>query len=73
MKVIINRVARLLDDYFKVDEAVFCYERFDGGMSGPVPAALLRPRGFSSGNRLQPRPTECDSGRAVQISGLQKG
>jgi nudix-type nucleoside diphosphatase (YffH/AdpP family) len=36
MKVIINRVARLLDDYFKVDEAVFCYERFDGEMSGPV-------------------------------------
>ena len=72
MKVIINRVARLLDDYFKVDEAVFCYERFDGGMSGRS-AALLRPRGFSSGNRLQPRPTECDAGRAVQISGLQKG
>jgi nudix-type nucleoside diphosphatase (YffH/AdpP family) len=36
MKVIINRVARLLDDYFKVDEAVFCYERFDGRMSGQV-------------------------------------
>jgi ADP-ribose pyrophosphatase len=36
MKVIINRVVRLLDDYFKVDEAIFRYERFDGTMSAPV-------------------------------------
>jgi ADP-ribose pyrophosphatase len=36
MKVVINRVTRLLDDYFKVDEAVFQYEQFDGRMSPPI-------------------------------------
>jgi len=36
MKIIIQRTARLLDDYFKVDEAIVSYERFDGTMTPPI-------------------------------------
>ena len=35
-KVIIKRETRLLDDYFKVDEAYLSYELFAGGMSGTI-------------------------------------
>jgi nudix-type nucleoside diphosphatase (YffH/AdpP family) len=35
-KVIVAREVRLLDDCFKVDEALLTYERFDGTMSSPV-------------------------------------
>jgi ADP-ribose pyrophosphatase len=35
-KFVVHREARLLDDYFKVDEATVSYERFDGTMSAPV-------------------------------------
>lgn len=34
--VIIHRETRLLDDYFKVDEADLSYELFAGGMSDPI-------------------------------------
>ena len=32
-KVLIERKSRILDDFFKVDEADLRYERFDGTMS----------------------------------------
>ena len=35
-QVIVASETRLLDDYFKVDEAVVSYERFDGKMNRPV-------------------------------------
>jgi ADP-ribose pyrophosphatase len=34
-KVEVERSRRLLDDFFKIDEAYVNYERFDGQMSGP--------------------------------------
>lgn len=45
-KVIIHSTSRLLDDYFKVDEVKFSYERFDGSMSEPV-RRLVYERGES--------------------------
>jgi ADP-ribose pyrophosphatase len=35
-KVVVDRETRLLDDFFKVDEAIVSFERFDGTMNPPV-------------------------------------
>jgi nudix-type nucleoside diphosphatase (YffH/AdpP family) len=35
-KIVVHSEARLLDDFFKVDEAMVSFERFDGSMSPPV-------------------------------------
>jgi nudix-type nucleoside diphosphatase (YffH/AdpP family) len=45
-RVIIDRTKRILDDFFKVDEAFLRYERFDGTMS-PVVRRLNFERGDS--------------------------
>lgn len=45
-RVIIDRTKRILDDFFKVDEAYLRYERFDGTMS-PVVRRLNFERGDS--------------------------
>jgi nudix-type nucleoside diphosphatase (YffH/AdpP family) len=45
-KVIVDRTKRLLDDFFKVEEAYLRYERFDGAMS-PVVRRLNFERGDS--------------------------
>jgi nudix-type nucleoside diphosphatase (YffH/AdpP family) len=41
MKVLIERTHRLLNDFFRVDEVVLRYEKFDGSMSGPVRRLVL--------------------------------
>jgi len=41
MKVDIERTRRLLDDFFRIDEVVLRYQKFDGSMSGPVRRLVL--------------------------------
>lgn len=36
MKVTIHSSRRVFDDFFRIDEALVSFERFDGQMSGPV-------------------------------------
>jgi ADP-ribose pyrophosphatase len=61
-KVIIERENRLLDDYFKVDEAYLSYELFAGGMSDTI-RRLNFERGDSVAALLFNRDTE----RAILI------
>lgn len=56
-KVIVQREARLLDDYFKVDEAHFSYELFGGGMS-PTIRRLSFERGDSAAAVVYNRDTQ---------------
>jgi nudix-type nucleoside diphosphatase (YffH/AdpP family) len=41
MKIEVERTRRLLDDFFRIDEIVLRYEKFDGRMSGPVRRLVL--------------------------------
>ncbi len=47
MKVIIKKVRRIFDDFFKIDEALLQYEKFDGTMSPE-----LRRLNFNRGNSV---------------------
>ena len=56
-KVIVKREARLLDDYFQVEEAYFCYELYAGGMS-PTIRRLCFERGDSAAAIVYNRDTQ---------------
>ena len=47
MKVIIKKVRRIFDDFFKIDEALLQFEKFDGTMSSE-----LRRLNFNRGNSV---------------------
>ncbi len=47
MKVVIKNVKRIFDDFFKIDEAILQYEKFDGTMSPE-----LRRLNFNRGNSV---------------------
>ena len=71
-KVSVYTRSRLLDDFFKVDEAAVSFERFDGSMTPPV-RRLVFERGDSVAAVLSAMTPAAPAHRAVPLPTLEKG